>query len=157
MLFRSNQVVSLGMIFLCGGLVLLSLILTAAHQSWVAEWTGSLGGLRNWLNIFFLKLAAVPISILALFLIYWLLPNRKVDPRQVAPVAIVVGLVLEALKYVTLLVWPLLGEKLRREYGVFHNSATILLWSFLGAMIILAGAEWSARAARPPEDVSLDA
>jgi len=31
------------------------------------------------------KLAAVPISILALFLVYWLLPNRKVEPARVVP------------------------------------------------------------------------
>ena len=40
----------------------------------------------------------------ALFLVYWQLPNRKIEPGRVAPVAIVVGLILEALKYVNILV-----------------------------------------------------
>lgn len=148
--YLRNQLVSLGMIFLCGGLALLSLILTATNQSWVSQWTGPLGGMRAWIDVLIFKLAAIPISILSLFLIYWLLPNCKVDARQVAPVAIMVGLVLEALKYVNLLVWPFFGEKLRREYGVFHNSASILLWGFIVAMIILAGAEWAARRREPP-------
>ena len=85
-------------------------------------------------------------SILALFLVYWLLPNRKVEPVRVAPVAILVGLILEALKYINLLLFPLLRDKLQREYGVFRNSVTILLWSFVASLVVLAGAEWSARA-----------
>jgi len=146
--YIKNQMVALGLIFLCGGLALVSLMLTAMNQTWVAKWTGPKVHGGSWLNLLFFKLAAVPISILALFLVYWLVPNRKIQAVKVAPVAILVGLLLEALKYVTLLVWPLLSVKLAREYGVFHNSVTILLWSFVGAMIILAGAEWSARRER---------
>jgi uncharacterized BrkB/YihY/UPF0761 family membrane protein len=69
------------------------------------------------------------------------------------PAAVIVGLALEILKYVNLLTWPLLRLKLSREYGPFVYSASILLWSFFAAMIVLAGAEWSARKARtaPPE------
>jgi membrane protein len=143
--YLKNQLVALGLIFLCGGLALASLMLTAMNQTWIARWSGAHAHAESWLNLLFFKLAAVPISILALFFVYWLLPNRKIEPLKVVPVAILVGLVLEALKYVTLLVWPLLSGKLQREYGVFHNSVAILLWSFIGAMIILAGAEWSAR------------
>ena len=61
-------------------------------------------------------------SILALFLIYWLLPNRKVEPKRVLPVAILVGLALEGLKYVNLFVWPFLQRKLDKEYSVFQHS-----------------------------------
>ncbi|MFB3825907.1 MAG: YihY/virulence factor BrkB family protein [Bryobacteraceae bacterium] len=146
--YVKNQLVSLGLIFLCGGLALLSLIFSAANQQWVAGLTGANHAAQAWVDTALFKMAALPISILALFLIYWLLPNRAIPPRQVAPVAIFVGLALEILKYVNLLVWPLLREKLRREYGVFHNSVTILLWSFIAAMVILAGAE---RTARKPE------
>jgi uncharacterized BrkB/YihY/UPF0761 family membrane protein len=52
---------------------------------------------------------------------------------------------LEALKYFNLLTWPLLEAKLSREYGPFVYSVSIILWSFLAAMVVLAGAEWSAR------------
>jgi uncharacterized BrkB/YihY/UPF0761 family membrane protein len=62
----------------------------------------------------------------------------------VAPVAIVVGLALEALKYVNLLIWPLLSNKLEREYNIFRYSVTILLWSFVSSLIVLAGAHWTA-------------
>jgi uncharacterized BrkB/YihY/UPF0761 family membrane protein len=49
------------------------------------------------------------------------------------------------MKYVFLLVWPLLHVKLEREYGVFRNSATILIWGFASAIIVLAAAQWAAR------------
>jgi len=141
-----NQLVALGMIFACGGLALLSFLLTALNTGWLADWGVSHAAIQNWINMLFFKLAALPISILALFLVYWLLPNRKIEPMRVAPVAILVGLILEALKYVNLLLFPLVRDKLQREYGVFRNSVTILLWSFAASLVVLAGAEWSARA-----------
>jgi membrane protein len=97
------------------------------------------------LTLLLFKIAAVPISILALGLMYWLLPNRKIAPVRIAPVAILVGLGLELLKYINLLTWPFLKVKLQREYGPFYISVALVLWSFLAAMMILAGAEWTAR------------
>jgi membrane protein len=143
--YLKNQLVSLGLIFACGGLALLSLMFTALNREWMGSWAKAAGPAAVWLNLFIFKVAAVPISILALFFIYWLLPNRRIAPVRVAPVAILVGLTLEALKYVNLLAWPMLRAKLQREYGVFHNSVTILIWSFLASLIVLAGAEWAAR------------
>ena len=93
----------------------------------------------------FFKLAAIPVSMFALFLVYWLLPNRKIEPRRVAPVAIVVGLILESLKYVNMLFHNAIHAKLDREYRIFEYSVTILLWSFVAALIVLAGAHWTAR------------
>ena len=40
---------------------------------------------------------------------------------------------------------PYLQAKLEREYSIFRHSVAILLWSFIAAMIVLAGAEWTAR------------
>ena len=145
--YWKNQLVSLGMVFACGGLVLVSLVFTAYNREWVLAWAGK-GALAGWLTVLLFKLAAVPISILMLFLIYWLLPNCKVDPGRVAPVAIWVGLALEILKYVNILVRPLLIEKLNREYHMFQYSVTILLGAFAASLIVLAGAEWSARRGR---------
>jgi uncharacterized BrkB/YihY/UPF0761 family membrane protein len=143
--YVKNQLVSLGMIFLCGGLALLSLVLTGMNAQWVRSLNGPHAKPELWVKLLVFKVAAVPIGILVLFLIYWLLPNRRIRPGRVAPVAILVGLVLEGMKYVFLLIWPLLGVKLDREYGVFHNSATILIWAFASAMIVLAAAQWAAR------------
>jgi len=83
-----------------------------------------------------------------LFLVYWLLPNCKVKPVDVIPAAIFVGFLLEVLKYVNLIAWGWMEEKMKREYGVFRYSVTLILWSFFASMLVLAGAEWSARRAR---------
>jgi membrane protein len=143
--YLKNQLVALGLIFACGFLALLSLMFTALNQRWLADWTG--GDVAAWLKLFLFKIAAVPLSILSLFLVYWLLPNRKVPPARVAPAALCVGLLLEGLKYLNLLLWPLLGAKLKREYEPFRYSATIVLWSFVASLIVLGGAEWTARRA----------
>jgi hypothetical protein len=58
-----------------------------------------------------------------------------------------VGLTLEAMKYVSLLLFPLFRENLAREYGVFQHSALILLWSFAASLVVLAGAYGTAHGA----------
>lgn len=142
--YWKNQLVALGMIFACGSLALLSLIISALNTAWINQWA-SHSSAAVWLNLLVFKIAALPLSIFALFLVYWLLPNRKIDPRSAAAAAILTGIVLEALKYLSLLAWGFMQTKIRGEYGVFQHSATILLWSFTSAMIVLAGADWSAR------------
>jgi membrane protein len=148
--FLRNQMVSLALIFACGTLALVSSLLTGMNV-----W--QLGGdaPSRFLTVLFFKMAAVPMSILILFLIYWLLPNAKISPRFVLPPAIFVGIALEILKYVNLLTWPLWRTKLHAEYGPFYYSVTIVLWSFLAAMVILAGAEWAAQAAADQRQASL--
>jgi uncharacterized BrkB/YihY/UPF0761 family membrane protein len=143
--YLRNQLIALGLIFATGCLALLSLMLTALNREWIATASGQHVEAALWLNQLMFKLAALPVSILALFLVYWILPNRRIPVKRVVPVAIMVGLALEALKYVNLIVSPLLSAKLAREYAIFQYSATILLWSFVAAMVVLAGAHWTAR------------
>jgi hypothetical protein len=40
---------------------------------------------------------------------------------------------------------PYLESKLEHEYFIFRHSALILLYSFVAALVVLAGAEWTAR------------
>lgn len=143
--FLKNQIISMGLIFVCGTLMLLSIVFTAANQQMLAQspWGKSVAG--SILAIVVFKSAAIPITMFLLFLVYWLLPNRRLPWRNLIPVSIFVGLALEALKYLNVLIWPYWREKLKGEYGPFINSVTIILWSFLASMIVLAGAEWSAR------------
>jgi uncharacterized BrkB/YihY/UPF0761 family membrane protein len=152
--YLRNQIVALGMIFLCGVLALCSVMLTAMNREWLAKWAGSPGAVQAWFNLLVFKMAAIPVSILALFLVYWLLPNRKVPPAQVAPAAIMVGLILEGLKYVHLAIAPFLEAKLEHEYSIFRHSALILLWSFAASMVVLGGAEWTARRAEKKDSVA---
>jgi uncharacterized BrkB/YihY/UPF0761 family membrane protein len=101
--------------------------------------------IEQWTSILVFKLAAVPLTSLILFLIYRYLPNGRPPLSRVITAAIGVGLLLEGLKYLNVLIWPWLDARIQREYGVFRYSATILFLSFLASMLVLAGAEWSAR------------
>jgi YihY family inner membrane protein len=141
--FLRNQAVSFALIFVCGTLALLSLALTAVRQ-------GTITGLaiERWISILFYKSAAVPLTVAVLYLIYRYLPNGRPPVARVAPAAIGVGVLLEALKTINGWVWPLLDPKLQREYGVFRYSATLIFLSFLTTMLVLAGAEWAARGRR---------
>ncbi len=81
-----------GSIPLCGGLVLSSFLLTAVNQEFLKSQL-NLHFLPAWMAFAMFKLAAIPITILALFLIYWLLPNvARSHRRVVARTAIVIGL-----------------------------------------------------------------
>ena len=148
--YWKNQLISLGMVFVCGTLVLISLAFTAYGREWVATWAGK-GALAAWLTLLLFKVAAVPATIFMLFLIYWLLPNRKVDPVEVMPAAIWVGLALEMLKYVNILIRPLLMDKLASEYHMFQYTVTIVLGSFVASLVVLAGAEFAARGGSAPQ------
>ncbi len=146
--YLKNQLLSLGLMFGCGALMLVSVTLTALNDEYLRGATYRPVAAANVLGLLFFKLAAIPTSMLILFLIYWLVPNRKVPAAKIIPPAILVGFLLEALKYVNLFTWPYLRTKLALEYGPFVYSITILLWGFLAAMVVLAGAEWTARRSR---------
>lgn len=144
--YFKNQLVSLGLIFACGALTLISVTFTAMNSEFFTGPAGKQSHLAaGVLGVVFFKLAAVPMSMLLLFLIYWLLPNCKIKASKIVPSAILVGFLLEILKYINLLTWPYLRDKLALEYGPFVYSVTIILWGFVAALVILAGAEWAAR------------
>jgi YihY family inner membrane protein len=143
--YFKNQLISLGLIFLVGALALLSAVLTGANQELALKMAGGNTEMANVIRIVVFKSLALPVTVLILFLVYWLLPNKRLRAADVLPVAAVVAVALELLKYLQLLTLPWLTQKLQNEYGVFQRSAAIILWSFLAAMIVLAGAEWSAR------------
>ena len=149
--FLMNQVVSMGLIFACGSLALLSIVLSALNYEFIKGADASvIGKTAGWTSLFFFKMAAMPVLMLALFLIYWILPNTKVSWQRCVPIAIVVGIVLEAFKYFMKWIWPAFLKKLQIEYGPFYWAVIVVLVSFLASMIVLAGAEWASRGAEPP-------
>jgi len=93
-----------------------------------------------------LKLIETPFLVLIFVLVYWMLPNGKVPLKRAIAVAAVVAVLIELGQLAYSWMWPLLD--LRNEYGPFFISVTLLLWGFLAAMIVLAGAEVCSRPAR---------
>ncbi len=90
-----------------------------------------------------LKIAEAAVLALMMVLIYWALPNGDVPLRRVVPVSILLAAVIEGGQFAYAALWPWLD--LRHEYGPFFISVTLMLWGFLVAMAILAGAELCAR------------
>ena len=142
--FWRNQLVSMGLILGCGALAVTSTVLTAMQVTWLKPFVGS-GGFGTVVGVVLFKVAAVPATALGLFLVYWVLPFGPVPWRRAFNVSVWVALALEVMKYLNLLLWPVMRRKLEDEYGPFVNSATILVLSFLASMIVMAGAEWTAR------------
>src|SRR5579863_10783575 len=60
--YLKNQLLSLGLIFLCGGLALLSFILTALNQQYLGSFLGFGSVLPPIINLALFKIAAVPVS-----------------------------------------------------------------------------------------------
>jgi uncharacterized BrkB/YihY/UPF0761 family membrane protein len=89
-----------------------------------------------------LRASALVASILLFFLIYWVLPNRKVPARAVLPTAIVIGVLWEGAKYVYVLALPKLD--FAAVYGPFYVSVGLMIWAFLSGLLLLAGAHFSA-------------
>ncbi len=140
--FFKNQLVSMGLIFACGSLSILSIVLSSINRDY-AQTAGPVFGI---MAPFYEKILSMALTMASLFVIYWVLPNRKIPVARVVPTAICVGLALEALKFILHLIWPWFLRKLQIEYGPFYWAVIIVFVSFLASMIILAGAEWSGRA-----------
>jgi membrane protein len=142
--YLHNQAVSLGLAFAVGVLALGSVAVTAGQRQ-LLTWI-FFGHINNVVFTFFeggvLRLCALVASILLFFLIYWVLPNRKVPMRAVLPTAIVIGVLWEVAKYIYVLVLPRLDFK--AVYGPFYVSVGLMIWAFLSGLLLLAGAHFSA-------------
>jgi uncharacterized BrkB/YihY/UPF0761 family membrane protein len=118
---------------------------TAANQRAIAASLGRLGWerLAQAATYLTLKLTTLPAIIGALFLLFYVLPNGKVPVRPVLMAAIFCGVACEVAKHAFIWVLPLLN--FREVYGPFFVSVTLLMWAFVSAMVMLAGAHLSAR------------
>jgi membrane protein len=146
--YLHNQAVSISLAFLIGALTMASIALTAGQRS-VLTWV-CFGHTENIVYRFLygfldggmLKILGMVASILIFFLIYWILPNRKIPARAVLPTAIIIGLLWEVAKYLYVLVLPRLSFK--DVYGPFYVSVGLMIWAFLSGLLLLAGAHFSA-------------
>jgi membrane protein/epoxyqueuosine reductase len=76
-----------------------------------------------------------------LFLIYWLLPNRKVPWRPVLRTSIWTGLIWLGAKYAFVAILPHMD--LNSLYGPFRVSVALILWAYASGLILFAGAQFS--------------
>ena len=142
--YLHNQAVSLGPAFAVGILALASVASTSSSKAVLSliffGHTESVA--YNLAANGFLKLCAGGASILLFFLIYWILPNRKIPARAVIPTALMVGLLWELAKYLYVRALPWLD--FQSVYGPFYISVGLMMWAFLSGLLLLAGAHVSA-------------
>lgn len=139
-----NQLISLGLAFMVGILALLSITVSASHEVLLRFlFFGHTGSPAfHFVERSILKVLGVAASILIFFLIYWILPNRRIRIMAVLPAAVITGLLWEAAKLAYIAVLPWLD--LQSVYGPFSISVGLMLWAFLSGLILLAGAHFSA-------------
>jgi len=85
-----------------------------------------------------LETVSVPLMVGIFFAIYYALPNAKVPVARVLPAAVCAALLSEIARAIFTWVLPVLHFP--EVYGPFAISATLLIWSFVGSLILL----WSA-------------
>jgi YihY family inner membrane protein len=141
-----NQLVALGLVAACAALAYASIQLSSLaqiifHAGFKWQWSQNL--LWPFFDKVFLQLFAWPATILSFFLVYWWLPNGKVPPLQVLPAALYTGLLAEV--FITVFRWMLPLLDFRSVYASFDIAVTLLVWGYVGALLLLFGASLSAR------------
>jgi len=142
--YLRNQLVSVGLALCVGALAMSSVALSTAQQTILSA--VFFHHTQNVVYGFFagsaLRLLGGVMTVLIFFLIYWVLPNRKVPARAVLPTAIVVGLLWQLARAVYVVVLPKLD--FAAVYGPFYVSIGLMMWAFLSGLLLLAGAHFSA-------------
>lgn len=142
--YLMNQLVSLGLAGLIGSLALLAVGAATAQ-------TGILGvvffghtenAAYDFIHRVFLQIAVACLSVGMFFLVYWILPNRKLPVRAVLPTAVIMGVLWDVGRLLYILVLPHMD--LHSVYGPFEVSVSLMIWAFLTGLFLLAGAQYSA-------------
>lgn len=142
--YLRNQAVSLCLALTVGVLAMISVAISAGQQAVLGFlFFGHTNNVvYEVISRFLLNALAGASSMAMFFLIYWVLPNRKIPVTAVLPAAIVTGLLWEGAKHLYIAALPWLD--FQRVYGPFYISVGLMMWAFLSGLILLAGAHFSA-------------
>lgn len=139
-----NQLVSLGLACLIGVLAMLA-VGAATAQTSILTFV-FFGHIQNtaygFIHEIFLQIAVACLSVSMFFLVYWILPNRRLPIRAVLPTAVITGLLWDLGRVLYILVLPHMD--LHSVYGPFEVSVSLMIWAFLTGLLLLAGAQYSA-------------
>jgi membrane protein len=142
--YLQNQIVSIGLATGVALLAMASVALSAAQRT-VLDWMflgNTKGKLFALVAESFLQIVALGAASGVFFLIYWVLPYRKVPPLAILRTSIVMGVLWTAAKYIYILVLPHLNY--HAVYGPFYVSAGLITWAFISGLLLLGGAYVSA-------------
>ena len=120
--------------------VVLGAVITAAfpaalgHSAWP--------GLAAAVTRATLETVSIPTMVGIYFAIYCFLPNGRVPVGRAFLAAVSAALLTEAIRFIY--TWLLPAFHFPEVYGPFALSATLLIWAFLGALVLLWGASFFA-------------
>jgi YihY family inner membrane protein len=142
--YLMNQLISLGLAFSVGVLAITVVALATAQNGLLTlVFFGHVNNFAyRFLSGVFLQVAVALLSVGMFFVVYWILPNRKLPMRAVLPTAVAVGLLWDVGRLVYVMVLPHMD--LRSVYGPFEVSVGLMIWAFLTGLLLLCGAQYSA-------------
>jgi YihY family inner membrane protein len=142
--YMMNQAVSLGLAFLVGFLAMVAVAAATAQTTILTlVFFGHVDNVAfSFIHHLFLQIAVAFLSVGMFFVVYWILPNRKLPVRAVLPTAVVTGLLWDVGRVLFVLLLPRMD--LHAVYGPFEVSVGIMLWAFLTGLLLLTGAQYSA-------------
>jgi YihY family inner membrane protein len=142
--YLMNQLVSLGIACLIGLLAMLA-VGAATAQTGILTFL-FFGHTQNaaygFIHQIFLQIAVAFLSVGMFFVVYWILPNRRLPIRAVLPIAVIMGLLWDLGRMLYILVLPHMD--LHSVYGPFEVSVSLMVWAVLTGLLLLAGAQYSA-------------
>jgi membrane protein len=139
-----NQIVSLGLALAVGLMAMLAVAIATA-QTGILRFVffGHTGNVVfGFINHLFLQIAVAFLSVGMFFVVYWILPRRRLPIGAVLPTAIVIGLAWDFGRLLYILALPHMD--LHSVYGPFEVSVSLMIWAFLTGLLLLAGAHFSA-------------
>jgi uncharacterized BrkB/YihY/UPF0761 family membrane protein len=146
MSFVRNQIISFGVVMLCGAMSLVSFLIGGVIL-WLSKTTLGLlpyQGFETFAEYLSVKVLGFILSIALFFVVFKLLPNIRIPFDVTLRASIFTGVVWEIGKYLYLSLLKHLD--LSAIYGAYFTSAVVLiLWSYVSAMILILGAELAHR------------
>lgn len=142
--YLMNQIVSLGLALAIGLMAMSAVGLATAQTKFLAfVFFGHTQNVAySLIHHLFLQIAVAMLSVGMYFVVYWMLPNRRLPIRAVLPAAIITGLLWDIGRVIYILVLPHLD--LHSVYGPFEVSVSLMIWAFLTGLLLLSGAQYSA-------------
>ena len=145
-----NQTIAFGLALLMVGLGVASMMVNVSVDTALSSVLVHQGD--NWfyktldfsygaLSYVWLALSTGVASILFFFLVYYLLPNRKVPWRPVLRTSIITGIVWLISRFIYAAALPHLD--LQSLYGPFFVSVGLIFWAYVSGLILFAGAQFS--------------
>jgi YihY family inner membrane protein len=146
MSFVKNQIISFGVVLLCGVMSLFSFLIGGVIL-WLSKATLGLlpyQGFETFAEYLSVKVLGFVLSIALFFVVFKLLPNIRIPFDVTLRASIFTGVVWEVGKYAYISLLRRLD--LSAIYGAYFTSAVVLiLWSYVSAMILILGAELAHR------------